>query len=77
MSARRSKRDDGYPPNMRIEDLLADVSCNFCRHRFVGRLGCRAFPDGNIPRAILSGEHRHLEPVPGDNGITFESLPAS
>jgi hypothetical protein len=46
--------------------------CIICAHfRFSG--GCDAFPDG-IPEAILTSEHDHTEPYPGDNGVRFEVL---
>ena len=32
---------------------------------------CEAFPLG-IPEEILSGENEHLEPYPGDDGLTYE-----
>ena len=32
---------------------------------------CEAFPTG-IPEEILSGKNEHLEPYPGDDGLTYE-----
>jgi len=32
---------------------------------------CLAFPEG-IPEEILLGDNKHLEPVKGDSGITYE-----
>ena len=32
---------------------------------------CKAFPDG-IPHTILDGIDKHLAPVEGDGGVTFE-----
>lgn len=43
--------------------------CVACRH-YQGALVCEAFPD-RIPEEILSGDHDHAEPYPGDNGIRF------
>ncbi len=46
--------------------------CIDCKH-YTGQLQCDAFPD-SIPKAILTGEHDHTKPYPGDNGITFEPI---
>jgi len=45
--------------------------CLMCKH-FLGFGECDAFPDG-IPEDILTGEHDHAEPYPGDHGIQFET----
>jgi hypothetical protein len=37
---------------------------------------CAAFPD-RIPREILMGEHDHLKPFPGDQGIRYEPKPGA
>ena len=44
--------------------------CDLCIHLEGDKL-CTAFPDG-IPEEILSGDHDHHEPYPGDNGIQFK-----
>ena len=46
--------------------------CHLCKHKFAGKPGCKAFPDG-IPYEILTaGDTAHSEPYPGDHGLRFE-----
>lgn len=46
--------------------------CLRCAHFHLSG-GCDAFPDG-IPAPIMTGQHDHTEPYPGDNGVRFEPL---
>ena len=48
------------------------VACDSCRH-LLDNDKCDAFPDG-IPEPILTGEHDHTKPYPGDGGIRYEAL---
>ena len=34
---------------------------------------CAAFPDG-VPYEIITSEHDHTHPYPGDHGIQFEPI---
>jgi hypothetical protein len=45
--------------------------CDSCRH-YMSPFRCNAFKE--IPPQILTGEHDHREPYPGDNGIQFEPI---
>lgn len=46
--------------------------CVTCKWN-LGGLQCEAYPKG-IPVRIVTGEHDHREPYPGDNGIRYEPL---
>jgi hypothetical protein len=48
-------------------------SCENCRHRYLNRMNCEAFPRG-IPLFVLSGDVPHTEPIPGDRGIQYEPV---
>lgn len=57
-----------------IDFLTLDEGiCNLCKHKNMGALTCKAFPDG-IPEAVLIGKVLHLTPIEGDNGIQFEEI---
>lgn len=44
--------------------------CVSCRHNRLDGT-CRAFP-ARIPMLILTNEHDHRRPYPGDHGIQYE-----
>lgn len=48
------------------------TQCITCRH-YRGLTTCDAFPDG-IPDVIVTGEHDHTDPYPGDHGIQYEPV---
>jgi len=48
------------------------VPCDSCKYARANDT-CDAFPDG-IPESILTGEHDHTTPYPGDGGIQFEAI---
>lgn len=54
------------------EGELNVSQCWRCR-QYRGRGACAAFPV-SIPDRILTNEHDHTQPYPGDNGIRFEPL---
>jgi hypothetical protein len=58
--------------------MITTLQCIECKHfdRIATREGifrCAAFPE-EIPDPILSSEHDHHEPFPGDHGILFEPV---
>ena len=46
--------------------------CFNCKN-YINDYMCKAFNDG-IPPKILTGNHDHRKPYPGDNGIQFEPI---
>ena len=51
---------------------MQSTQCLGCRH-YLGAITCDAYPDG-IPEPVVTGEHDHTSPYPGDNGILFEPV---
>jgi hypothetical protein len=56
---------------------MIESQCQTCRHHIPWKPGqeslCAAFPDGDgIPLEILTNEHDHRKPYPGDHGIRYE-----
>ena len=54
-------------------DEIVVAACATCVHSR-GALTCDAFPE-RIPRPILDGRVRHVEPYDGDGGIRYEPTP--
>ena len=52
--------------------MPSSEQCVMCRH-FRAGLVCDAVPEG-IPEEIITGEHDHREPYPGDHGVRFEPV---
>ena len=58
--------------------MIQDPQCHDCRHLYPIDGKCRgffcsAYPSGEgVPMDILTNDHDHTTPYPGDNGITFE-----
>ena len=52
--------------------------CRWCVHHHGQQsiTTCDAFPEG-IPEEVMSASADHMEPIPGDSGITFESKPGA
>ena len=48
--------------------------CTSCAHFDATSWKCKAFPNG-IPYEIVSGQHDHRKPFPGDGGVLYEEMP--
>jgi hypothetical protein len=57
--------------NMTSPIGIVKSQCKSCSNHYGGTIACAAYPDG-IPRAILSNQHDHREPYPGDGGVRYE-----
>ncbi len=54
-----------------VESVMGgEPQCSGCAHANADNT-CKAYPDG-IPLEIVSGEHDHTEPYPGDNGMRYK-----
>lgn len=53
-------------------ETAISLQCALCKHHRLG-LRCAAFPS-SIPETIITGQHDHTEPYPGDRGIRFEPV---
>lgn len=51
-----------------------NLICFKCKHSTIGEMGCKAFPDGDIPDSILSS-NKHDKPIEGQkNNFVFEPI---
>lgn len=50
--------------------IIHEFMCQNCQH-YINVNSCAAFPNG-IPRNIRFGWVKHISPIEGDNGITFQ-----
>jgi hypothetical protein len=51
---------------------MQSTQCLNCKH-YTMLMTCDAYPK-KIPIKIVTGEHDHTKPFPGDNGIRFEPV---
>jgi hypothetical protein len=58
--------------NLEYDEPIFEIVgiCHLCMNRTEVHT-CQAFPDG-IPTKILTGEHDHHTPYPGDHGIQYK-----
>ena len=59
--------------NLNIMETI-NLICFKCKHSTIGEMGCKAFPDGDIPDSILSS-NKHDKPIEGQkNNFVFEPI---
>ena len=57
---------------MQLPESAPCIVCKWLTALPAGKVTCKAFPNGGIPKEIIYGLNDHKKPFKGDNGIQFE-----